>query len=203
MLCAVVVLCAAAAGVWFGYLKHKLLPENWDVVEARQAWRLYRSGQLSDRVLRQMIDRYQIGVIVSLASDQSEGPEAQAEARIAKKKNVARYNFPLNGDGIGDPTRYAEAIQIIDQAEHDSKPVLVHCHSGAQRTGGVIAIYQVLVEGKSPADVYADMLRHGYDAKGNAALIPFLNEHMEQWAKTLVGMKVIGNVPDPLPRFTP
>jgi protein tyrosine phosphatase (PTP) superfamily phosphohydrolase (DUF442 family) len=197
VLLGIAVLCGGLIAVWFGFFRNAT---NWDVVEDGK---IYRSGQLSDRELRDKATREKISVIISLSSDQSEGPKAQAESRVAQDLGIQRWNLPLNGDGIGDPARYAEAMRIIFQANRDGKAVLVHCHSGAQRTGGVIAVYQALVEHKSPRDIYADMLRHGYDAKGNAALIPFLNEHMNDWAHALVTMKVIDKMPDPVPRFTP
>jgi protein tyrosine phosphatase (PTP) superfamily phosphohydrolase (DUF442 family) len=191
------VVCGAVIAVWFCCFRNA---NNWDVVEPGK---IYRSGQLSDRELRDKATQDKIAVIISLSADQGEGPKAEAERRLAQEMGIERWNLPLNGDGIGDPARYSEAMQIIFQANHDGKAVLVHCHSGAQRTGGVIAVYQALVEHKSPSDIYADMLRHGYDAKGNAALIPFLNEHMADWAHALVTMKVIDKMPEPVPRFTP
>ena len=196
----VIVFDLVVVAVLLGYLKHRRALNNWGVVEAG---RIYRSGQLSDLALRDQVQRNHIGVIISLATDSGEGVAAQAECKIAQDLGVQRWNLPLNGDGIGDPARYADAIKKIVEADRQGKVVLVHCHAGAQRTGGIIAVYRVLVERQSPQTAYAEMLRYGYDPKKNAALIDFLNKNMAAWAASLVQMKVIDAVPDPLPRFTP
>ena len=65
-----------------------------------------------------------------------------------------------------------------------------------------MAVYRVLVEGKSPQEAVAEMKRFGHDPKKNPLLLPFLNEHLGEWATELAGRGIIVKVPQPLPRFS-
>jgi protein tyrosine/serine phosphatase len=77
--------------------------------------------------------------------------------------------------------------------------VLVHCVAGAQRTGGVIAGYEMLVEKKPVDEAYSQMRKYGHDPRDNPHLIDYLNAHMGELAKMLVDRHVIDRVPVPLP----
>jgi protein-tyrosine phosphatase len=101
---------------------------------------------------------------------------------------VKRINFLLGGNGTGDPNVYPAAIRAIVEANHNNTPVLVHCQSGAQRTGGVIAAYRILVEGKSNADAFAEAQLYG---RSNPKLIPFVEEHLPEWKQSLAREHVI------------
>jgi protein tyrosine phosphatase (PTP) superfamily phosphohydrolase (DUF442 family) len=45
-------------------------------------------------------------------------------------------------------------------------PVLVHCQHGADRTGTMIALYRVVVDGWSPEDAVKEMVEGGYGFHG-------------------------------------
>ena len=77
--------------------------------------------------------------------------------------------------------------------------MLVHCHTGSQRTGGAVAYYRMLVEGRPAPEAYAEMVRFGHDPRDNPDLVPYLNAHMRELADILVARKVIDHAPDPLP----
>ena len=73
--------------------------------------------------------------------------------------------------------------------------------AGAQRTGGVIACYRLLVEKKDISFVLEEMMRYGWSPKRNVLLLPYLNSHMAELAALLQKMGVIDHVPVPLPRL--
>ncbi len=77
--------------------------------------------------------------------------------------------------------------------------MLVHCIAGAQRTGGVIACYELLVEHRPPAQVYAELRRFGHDPRDNPHLLDYLNAHMAEIAAGLVADGTIDRAPAPLP----
>jgi protein tyrosine/serine phosphatase len=136
---------------WYAGLRNYFVPDNFGVVEPGKT---YRSAQIHQRILRQTLLDNNIKVIVDLSQEDSE--DAEAEKRIAAELGVKRIAIPgLSGKGIGDPNAYPEAIEQIVAANRAGKAVLVHCQSGAQRTGGVIATYRMLIGGKSEADVFA------------------------------------------------
>jgi protein-tyrosine phosphatase len=128
-------------------------------------------------------------------------PAYEAERLAAHELGVTLFNYPLAGDGTGDITRYADAVQRLHESQTQGLPTLVHCAAGAQRTGGVVACYDLLVRGRSVEAVVEDLRRHGWSPRRNAALPTYLNAHMRELAGELVRRGVIPRIPDPLPRL--
>jgi protein tyrosine phosphatase (PTP) superfamily phosphohydrolase (DUF442 family) len=161
---------------WFAGLRNRFVPVNFGVVEPD---RIYRSGQISKEVVRKTIENHHIGVIINLNGYDTD--DALAEQATANEMGVNQILLPLGGDGLGDPNVYPKALAEIVRANRQGKAVLVHCQSGAQRTGGVIATYRILVEGKSPDEAFAEMREYGHDPRHNPLLIPFILQHLAEW----------------------
>jgi len=193
-------LCAAGAVVWDRGLKERFFPRDWGVVEPGQ---IYRSGQISRHIIEQTLRDNQIGLIVFLSGDKANRPDVEAEREAASRLGITRINCPLAGDGTGDIAEYANAIQAIAKGLAYSKPVLVHCATGAQRTGGVVAFWRVLVQGRSPQAAYRELLEYHHDPTANERLVPYLNGNMARLAQMLVDRHVIDHVPDPVPVISP
>lgn len=194
------VLALVAAGIVGGRWYYLQRITNWGVVEPGK---LYRSALVPKSMLRDKLEDNKIAMILNLSNSTEGGEDLVAEKRLAQEMHISRRDLPLNGDGLGNPMTYADAITAIFQANGRGEAVLVHCHSGAQRTGGVIATYRILVEKMPPGQAYAEMLHYGYDPKGNPQLIPFLNKNMAGWATELRNRNVIDRVPATIPQIVP
>jgi protein tyrosine/serine phosphatase len=195
-------LAVVAAGVvaW-AELRYEFLPKRWVEVEPSQ---LYRSGQLSRRLVRDVLERNGIRVVVDLNADRpGSNPDAQAEDRAVEELGIEYHLFPLRGDGSGDVRSYARAIAAIERARRQAKPTLVHCSAGARRTGGVIAAYQVLVRGVPVEAAYRELDRYGATPVSETPLVDWLDRNMAGLAELLKEMGVIDRIPDPLPSFGP
>ena len=166
---------------WYAGLRNRFYPDNFGVVEPG---RIYRSAQISQYVLRKTLERNHIGLIIDLAHESS--PDALAECSIAKEAGVDRIEvLHLGGDGTGDPNGYLQALEAIVRANRQGTAVLVHCSSGAQRTGGVIATYRMLMQGKSDAEAFAEAQKFHHSPHSNPLLIPFVENHLSQWKAQL------------------
>ncbi|GAG13072.1 unnamed protein product, partial [marine sediment metagenome] len=93
--------------------------------------------------------------------------------------------------------------EALARAEREDTPALVHCAAGSRRTGGVVAAYQVLVQGLPTASAYAELDRFGSRPVPQSPLLGYLNENMAELASLLVERGVIEQVPSPLPSFQP
>jgi hypothetical protein len=187
-----VVVCLGGLGYYF-FLKG---PKNWGVVEQGA---IYRSGMMKPWKVRGVLADHQIKVVVSMCSREPDNPKDNALEDAASELGVEIKRFPMGGNGLppeSSPNLHVEAVKAICDARAAGKPVLVQCAAGAQRTGGVVAAYQLLVRGKSPDEVFAQMRRHRHDPDDNPELVPFLNEHMPEWAAQLVELGVIDTVPE-------
>jgi protein tyrosine phosphatase (PTP) superfamily phosphohydrolase (DUF442 family) len=192
-----IALVAAAFPVYWWTLLYRA---NWGVVVPGQ---IYRSAQMSPTLMRRKLEANHIAVIIFLSNDDEDDPDVQAEKQIAAEDKIQFLNFPMMGDGVAPPDMYTRALTALCDANRAGNTVLVHCHSGAQRTGGVVAVYRMLVQGVPPEQALAELKHYGHDPRKNHTLIPFLNEHMGEWAGALVKDGIIQRVPDPLPKLDP
>ena len=146
--------------------------------------------------------KHDIQVVVSLVGRDPNDENQNAEYAAAEKLGLDLQCYPLLGDGTGDLEKYVQAIQAMVGARQQGKPVLVHCAAGAQRTGGIVAFYRLLVEQRDPQDVYNEMRRYDWRDKPGHPLLPYLNANMEAMATRLVELGIIDAIPDPLPQLT-
>ena len=174
---------------WTSYVKNVFYPVNFGVVEAG----LYRSGQLPKNAVRKVLTDNHIEVIINLCAPNPSDLNVAAEEKAAAELKIDRQSFPLRGDGRGDPAMYVKAVQAIIAARKAGKPVLVHCAAGAQRTSGVIAAYQVIIEGKSEEEAFREARRYLYDPKHNPYLRPYFDQHLPEWRAALAPAQVVSS----------
>lgn len=165
--------------------------------------RIYRSSKLPAAVVEKVFRKNNIDVVVDLTAVVPDDKDQQAETVAIETLDILRYRIPMRGDGVGTPLDYARAIAAIHHSRSQNQTVLVHCHAGAQRTGGVVAGYRLLVEGAPAKDVYREAKRYAWKPRKDTAWPLFLNKHMAEIAGYLVDDGVIDQIPDPLPVFGP
>jgi protein tyrosine/serine phosphatase len=184
---------------WHNVLSDQLFPKRFVEVEEGS---IFRSGQISSGLLRDVFVEYDIQMIVDLAGYEPKYLQHQYEEdRIARELGIEHLRLPLQGNGTGDLRVFALAIAAIDRARREQRPVLVHCTAGSRRSAAVLAIYQLLVEGDAAEDAFQELRRFGASSLARSAMVPFLNSNMDTIARALVELEVIDRVPDPLPRF--
>ncbi len=77
----------------------------------------------------------------------------------------------------------------------------MHCAAGAQRTGGVIAIYRLLVQKIDPNIVEDEIEKYGCDIDDKPILRSYLNDNMAELAIRLKQAGVIDQIPAPIPQI--
>jgi protein tyrosine phosphatase (PTP) superfamily phosphohydrolase (DUF442 family) len=164
---------------------------------------LYRSGQISPRLVHGVLEDLRIGKVVWMTHFDESRKSHRAERDAIDELGIERLHFPMRGDGTGKLSRYADAIAEVAEARRADVPVLVHCAAGARRSAAVISMYQLLVEGRDAALVYDELDRFGKRPVADSPLLPYLNEHMQELAELLVDRGVIDRVPQPLPLLRP
>ncbi|MFK7778388.1 MAG: hypothetical protein QM501_09725, partial [Gimesia sp.] len=60
-----------------------------------------------------------------------------------------------------------------------------HCAAGAQRTGGVIAAYRMLVQKKTPEEAYQELLLYNWKPHKDQALLDYLNQNLAALSQRL------------------
>jgi protein tyrosine phosphatase (PTP) superfamily phosphohydrolase (DUF442 family) len=129
----------AAASFVFYEVKHN----NFHVVSAG---RVYRSAQMDAGDLTRAIRDYGIKSVLNLRGQNANQEWYRAETDTTLRLGVEHLDFGLSaGREVGD----AEMDLILSAIDRAPKPLLVHCKSGADRTGLVGALYLYGIEGKS------------------------------------------------------
>jgi protein tyrosine/serine phosphatase len=96
---------------------------------------IYRSGQLYRFNLPQFWEKYRFKTILNL---RGRGAGVKFEEKFAREHNLTYLYFPLSDRREVPPERILEIVKAIASAP---KPVLIHCKSGADRTGLIVASY--------------------------------------------------------------
>ena len=191
---ALALIIAGSLVAWNNGVRDRLFPKRWGVVVENQ---IYRSGRIHPALMEATLSKNGVKAIVNLCGkDEHSGPEDLA----ATKLGIEVTYVPMSGDGTADAARYATAVGKVIEMRKAGKPVLVHCAAGTQRTGGVIAVYRLLVEKASPAEVIKEMRRYGWrPGQNNNRLPEFINKNLPEIADILARQGAISSTPSPLP----
>jgi protein tyrosine/serine phosphatase len=184
--------------IWLGFIKYRFVPKRFGVVVPGH---IYRSGQISAPLVKKILTKYNIRIIVDLTSADPNNPDKQAEKQAAAELNIKVLRFTMSGNGTGDINDYANAVIAIANAEKQNLPVLVHCTAGAQRTGGVVAAYRLLVQKTDPNIVEDEIEKYGCAIDDRPVLRSFVNDNMAELALRLKRAGVINQIPATIPQI--
>ncbi len=123
---------------------------------AKVADGLYRGAQPSEEGLRGLRD---LGVrtVVNLREHHSEKEEAE-------RLGLAPVEIPIRAGVLGSEPPADDDVRRFFEVVLDPKrrPVYVHCAKGKDRTGTMVALYRIEVEGWTPEEAIAEMQEFGY-----------------------------------------
>jgi len=80
------------------------------------------------------------------------------EAKLAAAAGLTYTNFPL--DGLHAPTSN-QVYAVLALISNAPGPVFIHCEHGCDRTGTIVACYQIARDHKTPAEALAEAKKHG------------------------------------------
>jgi protein tyrosine/serine phosphatase len=111
---------------------------------------LYRSAQLTGAQFETVIRQYGIKSILNLRGGTPTDPWYTAEVSVSKNRGVAHLDHAISAHRRVTPEQIADLLSILRRAP---KPLLIHCRSGADRSGLVAALFLLLeVEHDDPTD---------------------------------------------------
>lgn len=119
---------------------------------------VYRSARPVAQGLEIAKSKYGIEAILNLENDEK---AVAVESRVAKTlgldfiwSEMAWYRMPEDD----------QVNKILARmADKSLGPVLVHCHEGKDRTGLIIGLYRVFIQGWTPEAAYKEMLDLGFN----------------------------------------
>ncbi len=120
--------------------------ENWYKVDDR----LYRSEQPDAEAMAE-IEAFGIKRVLNLREYHTDDDEVEG-------RRLQTFHVPIDTSHINDDHVVAALRVILASKE----PILVHCWHGADRTGTVIAMYRIIVQGWSREAAIDELVHGGY-----------------------------------------
>ena len=132
----------------------KLLPDAKGVDYAAQvAPGLWRGG-MPDDVGVQWLRAQGVRTVINLRHYHGD-----SEGELVRAAGMRYERIPLESTDAPEPEQVKRFLEIVrDPSAH---PVYVHCLHGVDRTGTMIAVYRMTVEGWSNSDALAEMEHFG------------------------------------------
>jgi protein tyrosine phosphatase (PTP) superfamily phosphohydrolase (DUF442 family) len=133
-------------------------PETWAVAVASKSvtnlWRvepdLYRSARPESAGFQEL-EKMGVKAVLDV--------ESPADEVSAKGTSLKLYHVPMNAFGLRDES-VLEAMRIL--SDPANRPIVIHCQHGADRTGAMMALYRVVVQGWTKEDALREMNAGGY-----------------------------------------
>jgi hypothetical protein len=85
------------------------------------------------------------------------------DTRYVTDGNVKLFHVPMSAWGLRDDL-VKKALQIMTAPEN--RPLMIHCAHGADRTGALVALYRIVVQGWTKEQAVREMNEGGYHHNG-------------------------------------
>jgi len=177
------------------FIDHAILRlgwRNWGVVAPG---RLYRSNHPLPWQLRQARDRFGLRTVINLRGHRLDCGSDALGRQAAAALGLRHFDAPFESRGAPHKERILRLVGLLAEAE---EPILIHCKSGADRTGLIAAVW-LLLQGRPVAEAQAQLsLRFGhvrqsrtgildafidaYAASGRNEFLPWLREAYDEAA---------------------
>jgi protein tyrosine/serine phosphatase len=150
----------------------RLFWRNWGVVEAG---RVYRSNHLGPRQLRAVVRQFGIRTIVNLRGHRETCGSDALGRQAAAELGLTHVDAPLESRGAPHKDRLLRLAGLFRDLP---QPILLHCKSGADRTGLAAGLW-LMLQGRPVEEAMRQLSwRHGHvSASKTGILDSFFREY--------------------------
>ena len=146
------ILLLLASILWMAY-DHFLEDGNFDVIIPNT---LYRSATLSQHEWKQISKTNPFKSVINLRGERPDDWYIR-EVQLSKQEGINFYTLGISANHQPDLVTTETLVEMMRAAP---KPLLVHCKSGADRTGLALALYQYAIAGKSATEADKQLSIH-------------------------------------------
>src|SRR5262245_30288570 len=135
---------------------------------------IYRGGQPNSDDYRQLAATG-IKTVVDLRGDSKRDSMALAEGA-----GLRYINLPLDPKQYPQPDAAQRFLEIVN--DQSNWPVYVYCAGGRHRTGVMIGVYRITIDGWDIDHTYQEMKDYGFYAKlGYGCYRDYINDYYHNW----------------------
>jgi uncharacterized protein (TIGR01244 family) len=152
--------------------------KNFHVVDEGK---FYRSAQLRGVEFEEAVKTYGIKTVINLRGERIACGSDRLGRIAAQEAGLTHIDAPFESRGAPHKDRILRLAKILEDAP---EPILIHCKSGADRTGLVAGIW-LLLQGRPVAEAAAQLsLRHGHVSQSKTGILDaFFAEYARAWPK--------------------
>jgi len=135
---------------------------------------IYRGGQPKGDDYRQL-GALGIKTVLDLRSD------SEPSARSLTESVGMRYiNLSMRPKQYPQPDATQRFLEIVN--DPSNWPIFVHCAGGRHRTGAMIAVYRITMDGWDVDRAYQEMKDYGfYTMLGHGCYLDYVNDYYHNW----------------------
>ena len=123
---------------------------------------IYRGGRPQKRDLENLKDQKNLSTIIDVENKPAVAQEKDAADRLGLKF----ISSPMDTD-IRPSDQQVDQILTVMSDPHNF-PIFIHCFHGEDRTGLIVGLFRVEVQGWSAQSAYLEMLKNGFHPKYRA-----------------------------------
>lgn len=156
--------------------------------------RFYRSGQMTEQGLREIVARYGIKTVINLQHEEPDpllldrwmGRGTVRESELCARLGV-RYVLltpdvlPPGNKLDSTPPAVIDFLRILD--DEKNHPVLLHCKAGLHRTGRLTAVYRMEYMGWSPGEALRELRANGYGFYMASEADPYVVQYVQNYRR--------------------
>lgn len=127
----------------------------------------YRSAQMDGAELEERIREYGIKSILNLRGEHPDEEWYAEEREVSEKLRIEHYDVGLSA--MREPAE-EEVRRLLAIFRDAPRPILIHCMSGADRTGLVSAMWKAVVDGEPKTEAEKQLsIRFGHVPVGRTS----------------------------------
>jgi len=113
---------------------------------------IYRGGEPKDQKAWLYLKNLGIKTVINLTNSPCQ--------KFLDEMGLKCVNIPLSIYKFPEDEKIIKFLDTVTSQKN--LPVFIYCKSGRDRTGLMVAIYRIIVEGKSIKEAYKEMLKFGF-----------------------------------------
>ncbi len=118
---------------------------------------IYRSAQLKIKDLEKLVKSKDIDMVLNLRGESADEWYLQEKA-LLEKLGIEYYSYGFSVYRTPDKERFLDILDVLNKVKNENKKLLIHCKAGADRTGLISSIAQIVLYDYEREDAWEESL---------------------------------------------